>query len=222
VSRRSSACLRVSLAAAALGAIAGCGHSQRDQVRSYIESLNRVQAGYAPSLARASSDYQLFAQGKLAPAFAARELAANAQLIRSLRARVAALPAPTPARRLRADALAVYDGDAQLAAETAQLAAYQPAAAAAQRRLAAVNASLRAALRASAGAQLQASALMRYAHQLAVVIGQLRSLQPPPVLTPSSRAQLHRLEAVRALAGRLRRALLRPSPTCCCNFAPST
>jgi len=192
------------LAAAGLSA---CGSSTHDKVAHYIDQANAIQARSAADVQRANAAYAQFSRGKLTGLPAADALTQAEDGIRATRDQLAGLHPPPPAARLNRLLLRVYQDDAELASESAALARYLPAAAAAVRPLGAMGTTLRRRLRAAAGPTAQAAALASYAHGIAAVEKSARDLQPPPVLVSSYRAQLARLLSARSLARRLRTAL---------------
>jgi hypothetical protein len=129
--------------------------------------------------------------------------------MRRTRTSLAAVPAPPAASTLRALLLRLFDVDAELAHETTMLAHYQPAATAILKPLTSINRRLRSDLRAGRAAPAQARALGRYATSLAAVGRRLRRLTPPPVLLPTHRAELKRLDSTASLGKRLRTAIVK-------------
>jgi hypothetical protein len=201
-------------AVVAAGAVAllaaGCGSkSTRSRVDEYIRQVDAIQQRSATAFAHTNTAYRRFSTGSLAAQDIGKVLGGAEATMRSARARLAAVPAPPAAARLRLLLLQLFDLDAGLAHETTVLARYQPAATAALKPLTVINRRLRADLRAGRSASGQARALGRYGRSLRTVAAKLRRLQPPPVLASTHRAELRRLEATGSLAGRLRAAIAR-------------
>jgi hypothetical protein len=115
--------------AAAIGVVllvAGCGgrdHSAEKDVSTYIHDVNSVQHGLSLPLGQVALGYRELAKGSNLPAMQP-ELAKSARTIRKLERRVDALDPPPEAIRLDAVIRRLVRGEAQLAEELAQLAAY--------------------------------------------------------------------------------------------------
>lgn len=187
---------------------AGCGGtSTRNQVDSYVKTLNAVQASAAGPFAEANRSYARFQKRRLNDPGDVERLIAAETAIRRTQARLARIPAPSAARELRTKLLLVYSLNASLAHETVLLARYGPAR---QRVLDAVtraNRRLVSALKRANRAADQAAALTDYRRRLDRATGALRRLHAPPVARSMHRAQLKRLAASRRLAGALRGAV---------------
>lgn len=188
-------------------AFGACGDGGRDRVERYIEEANLIQQRSQPAFQRANAAYARFSQRRRASADAVRDLARAERAIRSTRARLAMLTPPPEARLLHRRLLRVYDANAAMAAETAQLARYLPRAEQAAAPLDEINARLRRRLAGASAPAARDRALRGYQSGLDRMIGRLRALEPPPVLQPTHEAQLTRLRAARDLARQLRQAL---------------
>jgi hypothetical protein len=204
----------VLLGLALLGAVAsGCGGtSSRDRVDAYVKTVNAAQAASAPAFREANRSYARFIRRKLSGAEAIRRMRAAEAAIRRTEARVARVPAPAPARTLRAKLLRVYELNAELAHETALLAAYSPAQARAMRPVARASNRLQGDLKRSTQPGQQAAAFGAYGRRLAAAITALKRLKPPPVAAAAHRQELRRLDASRRLADSLRAAVLARDP----------
>jgi hypothetical protein len=217
------------LLAAALGTLllaAGCGHSasQRPEVAQYIRRVNRIETQLAQPLAAVTRAGARFAA---APGAAAGNLGGILSLgqekalvsaigrVRALRGRLASIPAPAPAARLRTLLLRLIDAQVSVTRQVASLAAFLPRF---QRALgplaptARLEASLsqNSAYGATAVAELYAAkvaALRRFQTQVKGVASQLRRLNPPAVSKPSYTAQLASLDGMASSAGKLAGAL---------------
>ena len=203
-----SACGRAA-ALLALILLAGCGggSDKREQVESYLQDANAVQKRAAPQLDRANRAYIRFAQQKLTGTDAAEKLAGAEQAIRSTRGELAKLTPPADARTLHRRLLHLYDLDAGMAAETTALAAYLPAAQRSLAPLKRVNKGLSSGLRGTKDPQRQSSELRQFAIGLARITRSLRRLSPPPLLEPTHKLQIARLDRTYALSLRLRSAI---------------
>jgi hypothetical protein len=189
-------------------AIAGCGGtSERDRVRSYIDSANRVEAGAGPALQRANGVYGQFSKGKLPQSTAIADLAQAEDVIRGLRTRLSRLHPPPAARALHRQLLRVLDLNVEMARESTELAIYLPDARAALAAVGPINTSLRVRLAASSTPTGQGAALGRYRRSLARVVGRLQRLSPPPILAATHAAQIVRLQTAGDLARRLTTAV---------------
>jgi hypothetical protein len=190
--------------------VAGCGgsdHSAEKDVSAYIENVNSVQHGLSLPLGQVALGYRQLAKGSNLPAMQPK-LAKSARTIRKLERRVDALDPPPEAIRLDAVIRQLVHGEAQLAEELAQLAAYVHDAAPVLTRATAAGKSLHDALSAPRSRAAQATALEAYAAPLDTAAKQLTKLEAPPVVAPSQRTQIqtYRLIAThaRALATALR------------------
>ena len=168
----------------------------------------------------------------------APELAAAARTLQTLRRRLAALPAPPEARKLRRLLLALVAEQADVTREVQGMASFTPrfarTLAVARRANTALGAALRAipvarahavhgtrkqvlaaqkayetAARRSADAQ--ADAIDAYDTAIEGVLRRLASLDPPDVLAPSYAAQVKSLRAVHDSGRRLANALRQPT-----------
>jgi hypothetical protein len=218
------------LLAAALGTLllaAGCGHSasQRPEVAQYIRRVNRIETQLAQPLAAVTRAGARFAA---APGAAAGNLGGILSLgqekalvsaigrVRALRGRLASIPAPAPAARLRTLLLRLIDAQVSVTRQVASLAAFLPRFQRALGPLAPATARLEASLSqnsaygATAVAELYAAkvaALRRFQTQVKGVASQLRRLNPPAVSKPSYTAQLASLDGMASSAGKLAGAL---------------
>ena len=206
--------LRVAVGLLLLGVCAaGCGGtSSRDRVDDYVKAVNAAQASAAPAFREANRSYAQFIKHPTSGAEAVRRLRAAEQSIRRTQARVARLPAPAAARRMREQLLRVYRLNAGLAHETVMLARYTPARRRAMRPVQQANRRLSAALARSAAPDEQAAAFADYRRRLAQTTAALRRLKPPPVAAAANHQQIRRLQASGRLAGELRDAVIARDP----------
>ena len=195
---------------ATLLGLVGCGGGDSDDrkaVRAYIEQANAIQLDGSDGLDAANAAYVAYSRGELGAATAVQRLTTAGDDLRAVRADLAALEAPAPARDLRAKLLGVFDADVALATEAEQLAAYTPAAGRAMAPLDSASTRLRAALADAPDPEAQGEALERYSAVLERLEEAMRELEPPPVLLDSHRTQMLRLRTARRLSGRLRAAI---------------
>jgi hypothetical protein len=194
-------------------AVAGCGGpDRREEVDSYLRDANAIQKRATPELNRANKVYVAFARQELSGADAALKLAAAERAIRATRAKLATLDPPSDARTLHRRLLHLYDLDASMAAETRALGNYLPAAQRTLEPLAGVNRRLRGGLRGTKDPAQQGAALRQFATGLASIVAGLRELAPPPLLLPTHREQVARLDRTGKLALRLQDAIRARDP----------
>ena len=199
--------------AAAVGVVflvAGCGgggNGSEKSVSQYIENVNSIQHGLALPLGEVAAGYRQLATGSNLETMQPK-LAKSARTIRTLQKRLEALQPPPEAVRLDQIIRRLVRGDAQLAGELSQLAAYVRDSAPVLTRATAAGTSLHDALSAPRTRAAQATALEAYAAPVGAAAKQLAKLEAPPVVSPSQHTQVRsfRLIATRArsLAAALR------------------
>jgi hypothetical protein len=199
--------LAVALAAAAAAGGCGGGDEADERLEAYVGEANAIQRDAEPRTREIAKAYEEYSSGKLQGREAVQRLIVAEAAIEQTRTELAALRPPAEARRLHDLLLRLYAANVAFAGETTQLAAYVPAARAELARLDLIRRELSTSLRAAGKPAEQASALRRYASALRRRVARLRDLAPPPVLAPSARRQLRRLDGARRLAGRLADAL---------------
>jgi hypothetical protein len=186
--------------------VSGCGGEDpsRAEVRAYLEQVNRVQSAQKDVLVRADTVLRGFAQGKPvgAPALAGVE-----DEVRRVRAKVAAVAPPQPAREVHDRLLAIYDLDAELVGETERMVRYQEDAPAALVPLEAASKQLRRDLGRARQASSQARALQRFGNTLGKASRRLDTLDVPVLLEPAHAAQVKRLASTRKLSTQLQSAV---------------
>lgn len=208
------------------------GSPQRRDVTAYIQRVNAIQTTMHAPLARVMLAYRDFTGSSLGPPKAniLPELKDAAATMTKLNRRLAAVPAPPEARKLRTKLLALVAAQAAVTREVGGLASFAPAFGRELRRANEANAVLGAALRAipvpkghrvrgtkaqilaaqrayrvqaHAAASAQADAIDAYDASLARVVARLSELRPPHVLEPGYRAQLRAFRSTRAAGARL-------------------
>lgn len=204
----------------ALALLAGCGGGakadRRHDVNHYIARVNDVEHGTLTSWNETRNTYSGLARGKITAA-QLRRFAKVSATIRLMRARVARMPPPNDAKRLRALLLRLLDLDAAFADEVNRFAHYVRAVQPLQARVGRDTLGLRRALHQSRTTRAQREALDRYAVALITLRSQLLRLQPPAALAPWHGEQTRRvaalrhgaLELARGLGGRDRAAMRR-------------
>jgi hypothetical protein len=211
------------------GALAGCGHqqpsAQRTAVAAYLKRVQRVETRFTKPLATATQTGSKLAHGvsggsgsfgKLALASTEGTLTAAIAQMQSLRAQLAAIPAPAATGHLRTLVLQLADRQIGLAREVGGLVTFLPQFNAAMRPLPAAIGRLQGVLRLSGSytpavlatvyAQ-KATALRRFKSAVAAIAADLARLHPPAVSAPGYRTQLASLRGMSTAAGRLAAAL---------------
>jgi|GEM_PF-3063704 len=218
------------LAAAALAVLAaGCGQQEagpRPAVAAYLRRVDRVERAAAGPLSAVSRVSGQFVQQQRAggPLIGLLTVSQERTLldawrgIRRQQARLAAIPAPPAARRLRSLLLEIIAGQASLTRELASLVGFLPRYSAALRPLAEASRRLQAALAqagsstSAAAAAAKASALRQFRSTVEGVLAQLRRLKPPAVSRPAYQAQVAALSGMGQSAGGLAAALTSGTP----------
>ena len=180
---------------------------RRQAVSDYIVQVNTTQQTLIVQLERVSLAYrELRLREKADPKQVARVDEAE-RTLRDLRARLAGLPTPVEARKLRRVLLALVDLQVQLAGEVAGMARYIPVQAAENRKLAAATGKLRDGLRAAKTGAGQREAFEGYRAVLLASVSRLADAAAPAVLEPSRTGEIERLGRLAALAKQLGAAL---------------
>jgi hypothetical protein len=212
--------------AVVLGATRLFGHetSSRAEVARYITSVDDAQRLMRPELTELLYAYQTFGAKRATRAGRARLSAAEGTL-RTLAARIRALPAPPEAKKLRLLLLDLVRSEVGVAHELNRLASFVPAFKALVAVATATNTSLGRELAASSlpkpdpvrgtadqiataraayaaqvarAAQAQADAVARYVRALESVRRRLAALHPPALMAPVHRAEVRTLAATGA------------------------
>jgi hypothetical protein len=208
-------------------------------VARYIEGVDRVQEEMRLPLTRLLTAYRSFA-AQNTTASAQAQLAGAERTLRTLERRLTALDAPPAAAKLRRLLLQLVQAEIGVAHEIAEFARFMPrfrvvvagstiaskqlaralAAAVPPKPLPARGtptqiAKAKAAFAAAAtlAADAQANAVDAYDHALAVVLRNLRTLRPPPVMVSAYRAQEQTLRATIEAGGALARELRKQHPS---------
>jgi hypothetical protein len=180
---------------------------RRDAVADYIVKVNTTQQTLIVELERVSLAYrELRLREKADPKQIARVTEAQ-QTLRGLRSRLAELPVPVEARKLRRAVLELLDLQVELATEVAGMARYIPVQAAEDRKLAAATTTLRDALGDAETGAAQRRAFASYRAALLESVDRLEAATAPAVLEPSRTGEIKRLGRLAALAQQLGDAL---------------
>ncbi|MFZ0087997.1 MAG: hypothetical protein WAL63_00730 [Solirubrobacteraceae bacterium] len=208
-------------------ALAGCGgHAppERAHVARYVAEVNRIESSLAPALStvsRVSAEIASRTRTTLAGRGAAGQLATAQTQIRSQAHRLAALPAPAPAARLRSLLLQLTAAQAALTRQLALLIGFLPRFGSALDPLGPALMTLERALpvrKAAGGAAVSAvyaakvRALRRFKDTVRGIVVRLDRLTPPAVSVPAYMAQLASLNGMERSAGRLAAALAGAAP----------
>lgn len=186
----------------------GGGPDRREQVDQYLRDANRVQAGWSGSFKRANEAYLAFSRSELSGDEAVTALDAAEADIRAARVALGRLQPPDDAKPLHTKLLQLFDMNIDFADQTAQLAAYVPAAEQALVPLDRVNRGLQRDLRSADDAHAQARALQRFSGRLGAILRDLRAVHAPTVLRVSHGDQVRALSRTRSYSGQLRDALV--------------
>jgi hypothetical protein len=205
----------------ATGGFFGKSAAKKTPVARYIDSVNAVQQQLRGQSGLLRTAYDSFSTTRADPVQQARLLAVQ-RTLHTFGTRVAALPAPPAAARLRVLVVRFVRAEEGVAAELAALGSFMPRFRAVIGGTTVANVALARALKAvvpprshavrgtpkqlaaarkayaaaATKAELQqAAAIDAYDRVLGVALVQLRRLQPPPVLAPAYEAQVRTLTA---------------------------
>ena len=208
--------------------------AQRKALVAYIDAVDNVQGQMRFSLTKVLHAYQAFTRQKTITPRTQAQLAHAESVLASLRRRLAALPAPPDASRLRADVLRLVVREAEITREVHALSLFVPAFAAEVavvhragtalgKTLAAIKpptahlvrgtkqqiARARAAFAAASdqAAAAEADALDAYDATVAAAVPRLRRLSAPPVFAPVLHNEVDGLTATKRAGDRLANAL---------------
>lgn len=181
--------------------------ARRAAVEAYIGELNKTQQvliGELDQVNRAYRGLRLSTEGdqqELARVEEAEET------LRTLHSRLADLPAPADASRLRTALLRLVRLQIDLADEVAGMARYIPVQAAQERAVAAATVRLRTRLGEATSAADQRVAFAEYREALERAVAAYEAAEAPLVLEPSRAGELERLRELGDLSRRLAAAL---------------
>lgn len=206
---------------------AGCGssnpHSGRPAVAAYVSRVNTLEKQLASPLKAVT------VAGSKLPASTTTVNHVEIDSLRhadnrmiALRVRLAAIPVPSSARRLRILVLLLAGGEIDMTNELSELFSFLPQYTAALKQLAPATAQLRSALAGKGGASsssaaarrildAKARALTRYETELDSLSRMLERLSPPPVARPQYETEVHALSSMETSAGALAHALVSAS-----------
>ena len=203
-------------------------------VAAYITDVDQIQQGMQVQLVNTVSAFRALANGSVPAKTLAPRLAQAESTLRALQRRLVALPAPTPAKRLRLLLIRLTGSEVSVAHEVGQLATFSPQFAALLKDVRTAGAELARALgavkapqahklhgtktqiaraqaaftaAATKAAALQADAVDAYVTKIARLERELRKLDPPPIVSPDYRTQLRTLTASRTTGSALAKEL---------------
>jgi hypothetical protein len=226
------------LGLAAAGAVAAAiivslPHHQSARHRAvvaYIKNVDAIEGRMSYSLTKVVAAYRAFSHSKTISAQTRAQLAHAETTLATLRDRIAAVPAPRDAVRLRADVLRLVGGEAAITHEVDLLARFSPSFSASLARLHAAASTLGRSLAAvktptphtirgtkkqiahaqaaftaasDQAASAQADAVTAYDTVVAQVLARMRRLSPPPVLAPALQGEVNGLVATHRAGKRL-------------------
>jgi hypothetical protein len=227
------------VAAAVTVSVAGRGdaHPKREAVGQYIKDVDRVQQQMRVRLTKTFQAYRQFAGGHNVDPKLRGRLGGSEETLRKLRRRLASLPAPVSALRLRRRLLALVDAEIAVAREVAGIARFNPEFVRLLARARKAGGDLSIALAAvtppqahtirgtkaqvaaaqaafaSASAQAagrQADAIDSYVSEIARLQRALEALAPPEVMQPAFDAQVATLVASQRAGNALSAELRKP------------
>lgn len=217
--------------------VAGCGGSSSQAVRrkavtQYIQRVDVVEQQLRYPLLKIERTYRDFGAHPATLERSAPRFAAAEATLYTLKTRLALIPAPPDARKLRRLLVGLIGAQVELAQELTTLAHFLPAFGAALKPLAPADAQLKRALAkvkvptpkpvkrsklkaaraayvraVAAAAAGQAAALRAYLETVANVEARLRGLRPPPAMAPAYRTQRATLARVHVAGAALVAAL---------------
>jgi len=196
------------LAAALLAA--GCGgSSRREDVASYVESVNAIALSLRQPLTELAQANREFSMATTELIRVRPRLVKSEDAIRKLDGRLKELDPPPDARRLHTLLLQLVASEAVLTHELWQTSVYLPKLQVAVKQLTPASPRLRNALAHAKNGDVQARAIDAYRVELEGVSMAIRALEPPPLLAAVHQAQLRTLARVEKAAGGLAAALRR-------------
>jgi len=200
--------MAAAIAVSLLGAGCGGGSSRRNAVAHYIDDVNAIELKLARPLLEVSRANRSFARPHANTQSVLERLRSADTRIGVLSRRLAALPAPVEARRLRRLLLELLGRERSMIGEVEQMAVFVPAFSRTLQPLAPANATLKSELSRKTSPAKKAAALDAFHSSVSSVLARLRTLRPPPSSRAAWSQEIQTLErtdaAVAALAGALR------------------
>jgi hypothetical protein len=182
-------------------------HTARGDVSGYIKRANERGTSFTRQYQSVSDAYRKLGHGTNEAQLARLRVAARN--LGTLRAEIAAIPAPPAAQRLRRLLVAYYRGQEAVANELVAVVAYFPQLRKAEAPVQPAASRLNTALRSgSTDAKQQAAALAAYAAVLGQAARTVGAIDAPAAVKPARDAERRRLAATRASILGVRRALV--------------
>jgi len=171
------------LVATALVATGCRDDSRRDDIESYIRSVNRRQAQLKPAFEDAQQALRAFAAGRVTKR-TAEQLRGGSATMHATGASLALVEPPPEARRLHADLLRLVELQGRLALELSLAADYVTKVGPATRPAQVAASTLGRELRSAKSGADQAAALREFAASVGDSLTRLDLLAPPPAMLP--------------------------------------
>jgi hypothetical protein len=216
----------IAVAAALIVTLAGRSPAspKHKAVAAYIKDVDQIQQQMQAQLTKTVKAYREFSTGGTPPKTLTPQLLQAEQTLKRLQRRIAALPAPEPASRLRKLLVQLTGTEVSIAHEVGQLSVFAPQYSVVLKQARAAGVELSKGLAAvkppkahkirgtkaqvqkaqaafsaaaAAAAAQQADAVDAYAAKIVQVEGRLRRLHPPRVMRPAYLTQLRTLGASR-------------------------
>ena len=199
--------IAVGTAAVLLGRDDDSTDERRAAVSDYIVQVNTTQQALIVELESVSLAYRGLRLREKADPKQLATLNDAQRTLRGLRSRLARLPVPVEARKLRRTILELIDLQVELADEVSGMARYVPLQAAESRKLAAATETLRDELAEATTGAAQRVAFETYRTALRASIARLEAATAPAVLEPSRTGEIKRVSRLESLAQDLGEAL---------------
>jgi hypothetical protein len=182
-------------------------HTARGDVSSYIKRANTTGESFTKQYKSVEVAYRKLGRGTNATQLARLRVAARN--LGTLRAQIAAIPAPPDAQRLRRLLVAYYRGQEAVANELVAVVAYFPQLRRAEATVPPAARRLNVALKSgSTNAKEQVAALASYAAVLDLAARAVGAIHAPAAVAPARDAERQRLAATRTAILGVRRALI--------------
>lgn len=183
----------VLVAVVVVGAIRASRPARGEDEAAYIVRVNQLQGLATGPLAQLNAAYAEFGTPRARTPGHLRRLARGEDALRTLRSKLARVPAPKKAMPVRTQLLRLYDMEVAFARDVTQFARYLSQVAAPERRAEAARVALLRGLRVAAGAYEQADALDGYSAASGTAAKQLAVLRAPAEFDRARTAEVARL-----------------------------
>lgn len=180
---------------------------RRAAVSAFIVETNTTQQALIVDLERVSDVYRRLQLKPNAVPDQLEQVEGAEQTLRELRSRLAGVPVPPEARKLRSQILRLVDLHRSLAEEVVGMVRYLPAQTREARRVAAATTRLRDDLRDSTSVEEQRQGFIAYERTVRASRRNLTAAPAPEVFEPSRAGEIARLTRLLSLSEQVRRAL---------------